>query len=385
MQRMYNGYGGAAGAYRLPVSPGGGGRGQGTPYLRPAPVPSSRTMKPVPPAANHQRWGRPWLVPPVVPGWKLHDPLEYPAGGYAIIKPGSALGAGWTRVDCGIGLYPVCTYTGATTALCGGAAVFCSSVPQGSMSGNVNGEIQEWGEAGPGFFQTVMQAVWTRNPGTVGDFPLTSGSPAVWPVPAPLTWPLPWSLPGGAVEIAPASNPKPLTAPNPLREPNPARDPDGRPRARPYERPAWEYQFPAPRPGGRTVPRPRARPVRHRDVPDKAKKVRNVPAAMVAAIKLFHAATEVEDFVDVLYEALPNFRKKGEKGLVDRLAAVAANWDSVFVDAGTFDRMAEGLILNSFEDRVLGALFGANWRAGVPMRGDNYSGSVYVDAAMQPM
>ena len=150
-------------------------------------------------------------------------------------------------------------------------------------------------------------------------------------------------------------------------------DVDGRVVAKPSVRPSTDVVFPPGRP-------PVIKTGEHVDEPDKVptKKVRGVPGAMVAAIKAMHSLTELGDFVDALYEALPPVaRCGGKRGLVHDLICVLEHADA-FADPDVMAAAIGNLIANEVEDRVIGALFGSNWRFGGSFRPDNYGGTAWV-------
>lgn len=150
-------------------------------------------------------------------------------------------------------------------------------------------------------------------------------------------------------------------------------DEDGRLRDRPYVRPSTDIVFVP----GKPRP-PVVKTGEHKDVPDKSKKVRGVPKAMVAAIALMHGLTELKDFVDALYEALPPIaRCAGKRGLVHDLICVLEHADA-FGDPDVMADAIANLIANEVEDRVIGALFGSNWRTGVRNFNDQYGGSAWI-------
>lgn len=101
--------------------------------------------------------------------------------------------AGWTRRSCGFD-GPVCAYTGSTTSLCGGVRLHpCPGNLVITNVPNMFDQIQEWGD---NTTNIVMQAVWERNPGTVGDFPGVTPAKA-----APMTMPDEWIDPRVAMPV----------------------------------------------------------------------------------------------------------------------------------------------------------------------------------------
>ena len=155
--------------------------------------------------------------------------------------------------------------------------------------------------------------------------------------------------------------------------PSPRRTPDSRVADKPSVRPATDVVFTPGRP-------PVIKTGEHVDEPDKkpTKKVRGVPKAMVGAIALLHGLTELADFVDALYEALPPIaRCAGQRGLAHDLICVLEHADA-FADPDVMAKAIGNLIANEVEDKVIGALFGSNWRFGGSFRPDNYGGTAWV-------
>lgn len=357
---------------------GGAGWGNARPYLRPAADPLNRSMSSPDASNNNRRMMIP--LPPVAP-----FPIEFPAGGWA--QYGGAFAVhnySNFRVEknCGRSSITICT-TGSLGPYAIGAggpgcvqSVLdpCASISgpyfadfpsaAASLAGSFIGSRISLART-PGLSNTLMNPIthWRR---------VTAGAAvdlgkAALPLP---DWPLPWSLPAGSADVGWEAMP----VPSPLRNPSPARDPDGRPYARPYVRPASGWSL-APRfnPDGSVNPRPRSRPrpVEHKEVPDDADKARKVPAAMMAALKLFHDATEMRDAVDAVYKSLSDYRKKRcgrPSGVGGRFVCVVNNWDAFTTDPGAADniqRAINNLLSENVNDRAVGKLFGSHWK-GLP-------------------
>ena len=186
-----------------------------------------------------------------------------------------------------------------------------------------------------------------------------------------------WAIPRPIRPTVPLNGVRPFAkgeAPlkHPVKAP-PKVDLDGRVRAKPRVRPSTDIVFPPGRP-------PVIKTGEHVDEPDKVptRKVRGVPKAMVGALALMHGLTELGDFVDALYEALPPIaRCAGKRGLVHDLICVLEHADA-FADPDVMAAAIGNLIANEVEDRVIGALFGSNWRTGVRSFNDQYGGSAWI-------
>lgn len=189
-------------------------------------------------------------------------------------------------------------------------------------------------------------------------------------VPQPVRAALPMAVP------QPLPDPQPVPRPWPVEQVRPfPRVEDGRLVARPSVLPAERWELPE----SPTVGRPRIRRVPHRDRPDNSKKKRRVPLALVAALKLFHSATEAKDAIDALFGAIPHWRVRGVgNGFFERLSAIVDNWEA-FTNAEVFGNAVANLLENEVEDRVIGTLLGSNWRTGVRTFNDQYSTSAWLD------
>lgn len=181
--------------------------------------------------------------------------------------------------------------------------------------------------------------------------------PAV-PLPAPQPVPYraipqrpvndPWRAPGERPEVGPAPTP----TPRPRLRP--------RPRPRPGDRPSWDYDW---RPGER--PRPGGKPGFHRpQPPGKGEKEEkwNMPPWLKKAWDAAMDATEVDDFVDALFDALPDDCQAGARGTIDKMGAL-------YRCAGSIDpwKAVANVIGNAIEDGVVGPVFGGltpNWGDG---------------------
>lgn len=157
-------------------------------------------------------------------------------------------------------------------------------------------------------------------------------------------------------------------------------DVDGRVAAKPSVRPSTDIVFNGDKP-------PVISNGEHVDRPDRAKKRRGVPPAMVAAIKLLHGLTEVDDFFSALYDALPsNKRCGGGSGLVHKILCVLHNVASgTYADPDIFAAAVMNLVENEVEDRVMGALLGSNWRTGVRNFNDQYGSTAWTDTSFGGM
>lgn len=206
----------------------------------------------------------------------------------------------------------------------------------------------------------------------------------------------PGRWPAFARRVSPLAKAVAATLVSPRERTWPATDVDGRFFDRPYARPAWEYKL-DPLPEGKRGGKPPEPPVRtvHKDVPDKVRKVRRVPWKLIAALKVFHAATEFDDFTKVMCKALGGVRVR-RSGLgpgtapdcsgnpADRLAVIVENWDRYFTDPDVMYNAIWGLVYNHFEDKVAAALFGSHWKQ-LPGGSDRpYGSSAWFDAAYGP-
>lgn len=108
-----------------------------------------------------------------------------------------------------------------------------------------------------------------------------------------------------------------------------------------------------------------------RPKPGEKERKRRVPigAAASLASKIFHAATEGMDFVDVIFEALPKNRQEGAKRPDQKLKAI---WD--YFDELDWGDVAANFVINQLEDRIVGTIMSAEaggsvtnrYKAGTP-------------------
>lgn len=398
MERMVNNYGSPGGRFDPVARPGGGGSYQGRPYLRPV-EPGTPVMRPVTEPANVNR--PMWIpIPPFGGGFAevygVPDDGSFiwaatvgSHQGYSIISGPCAQwpGPSWDTFSP-----PVMTFAPSALGACGIVSLSPEQYQQA-----LRDRMQfstTFIDAGvrahpavqlPGYMQIKSYRAWLADVGT-SVMPVSSTQPV------PVVWPLPWSLPAGFAQL-PGQSMVPDAALHPVPRISPRLDPDGRVRARPYVRPAIETVFPGSSPwvNGRPAPRPRPRRVPHLDVPDGAKKVRSVPAALMAALKVFHAATELDDFVDALYASLSQWRKRRcgrPSGLGGKFACVVNNFDAFTTDPGAADniqRAINNLLENNVNDRALGKLFGAKWKGLGPDRGTGVGATNPPPSYMSPM
>jgi len=181
-------------------------------------------------------------------------------------------------------------------------------------------------------------------------------------------------------------------------------DVDGRYKAAPYARPATQIEIRIPPRGGRPVDAKTGeppwkgtvtiRPGVHLDVPDKAKKVRRVPPAVVAALKVFHNATELCDAFHAVAKGMSGVRVhrsslgKGtaqtEKGCSGDILYVIKNWSKID-DPEVFWRVYNALRDEAMSDRIMATFLGANWRTGVRNFNDQYGSTAWTDLPVQNM
>jgi len=90
----------------------------------------------------------------------------------------------------------------------------------------------------------------------------------------------------------------------------------------------------------------------HKLKPDKAGKI-DMPAWMFTALKLYHGATEVNDFFESLADAMPGKPCSAKPGF-QRALCVIENWDKI--DPA---QAAINLVYNEIEDRVVAKTLGA--------------------------
>lgn len=258
--------------------------------------------------------GRTWVTIPRAP--HTGDLLAVPAG------------SAWSRcvnptVACETQYGPVThqSYTvgvGCSWGSCMTAqAVALGLDPLGSPIPADRSEVLYWANLrnpGPSNQTGDMISVWTRPDAASAAFPPAYEVGFTFPLDAPAEW----LSPKQAMQLAP----------RPLRRPWLDRDPSGRPHPLADHIPAMELRFPARRASHSASARRRV--VRHRQRPDRARKGSGaLPKGMVAAMGLFHAATELKDFIDAMYDAVPRWRRRGVgNGWFERMEAIASNWDA---------------------------------------------------------
>lgn len=265
---------------------------------------------------------------------------------------------GWQlNQDCGVMPRPPAA-SFASGSNCGGVAQGIN--PPSSAFNPAWGSLEEWGAIPqPNFFQWRVLAKWV--PGT-GD-PAEPWRPAV-------------TLALGAAALAPPTLAPPVAVPRMgTRQRVDGRT--GRSLRYPYKVAAETYVFP--RIGGRGPVR--ARTGWHDQLPSRptAKGKGAIPRGMFLALRLFHAATELGDFVDALYDALGPFKCKGAKTIQARMFCVGKNWDRFFTDPAIMAAAMRNLVMNEVEDRIMGRLYGAGWQTGVRPFRDTYGSGAWTD------
>ena len=181
--------------------------------------------------------------------------------------------------------------------------------------------------------------------------------PAQWPGVSPRPRPIKWPI-GVPIEV-PIVTPGPSAPPRPRPRPNPRPDPTPTPRPSGVRVPATRIEL---RPDGSS----RTRPDKHRKRRDGRKKMQ-MPAWMFAALKLYHGATEVNDFIESLADAMP--KETGCKKLpgFQRAACVISNLDKV-----DWGQAALNVIKNEIEDQLVGRGVGKLGNASQQARGMGY-------------
>lgn len=171
-----------------------------------------------------------------------------------------------------------------------------------------------------------------------GDGP-GEGPGHIWPDPYfPPYWPV---YPGPAVPgVQPAPSPMPTPTPGPPAPPyNPVQ-----PQTR-YQVPALQWEL---KPEGKITVRKHV----HDKVKNKDKKVR-LPYWMAVAVGAYHSATEVNDFIESLADAMPDDRCSNLPGF-QRALCVLDNWRHIDPL-----KAAQNVIANEIEDRLVGRTIGA--------------------------
>lgn len=172
----------------------------------------------------------------------------------------------------------------------------------------------------------------------------------------PLALPQPQTLPEGGTSGGAGSSGSwaPMQSPKPDPWLKPELD-DGRDPLAPYKRKARERSLPASR-GRRPPP---TRTVFHKDVPDKVRKpLPRVPKWLLRVINAFHSATEFADFVNAVYDGMG---LSGQRSLAAKFAAIVANL-ALLGDVIVAAQVIRNLVANEIEDRIIGRLFGAQWK-----------------------
>lgn len=209
--------------------------------------------------------------------------------------------------------------------------------------------VRKTAEGAPGFFIGD----------TVAEFNI-AGSPTVPPY-TRVARPLPYAFPRH-------SDGK-LATPKLVPSPEPFVDQDNRIAAKPAARRSIDMRFDGKGP-------PRVTVGEHLNKPgDKARK-RKSGKAMAMAIRMMHSLSELGDFAAAMFEALPKeLQGKGKRGLAYDLGTVIDNWQA-FLQPEVASKAILNLAFNHFSDKLIGTLFGSNWRTGV--RTDNYGGTAWV-------
>ena len=245
-----------------------------------------------------------------------------------------------------------------------GQAAACGTgfqVPGGLLDGSVGNDVipgnLDWLAIGPyvwispappdqiGSYRFDHSQVWQRVSGSQ-PIPVSALQPGVAPAPMPI--PRPWSQP--------AHWPHPFQPPNAVPLPRPW--PRGVPRPRPLPEDSLRGE-----PSGRLESRvrnsprrlPLRAPRRHEKEPEKKRVDARHHAALRKGLgKLLSGASEAFDFLEALYDALPdNVKSKDDKTLADKFYRLYQNSDKLDVA----DAMRE-LIENNQEDRIWGPFFG---------------------------
>lgn len=110
----------------------------------------------------------------------------------------------------------------------------------------------------------------------------------------------------------------------------------------------------------------RTRPDKHRKRRDGRKKMQ-MPAWMFAALKLYHGATEVNDFIESLADAMPKETGCSKLPGFQRAACVISNLDKV-----DWGQAALNVIKNEIEDQLVGRGIGKLGNASQQARGMGY-------------
>lgn len=212
-----------------------------------------------------------------------------------------------------------------------------------------------------GFQRPIGRLVggWSRTSGSAfPDHIIPASSPGVAPMVVPEIIPLPWVEP----LTRPGAVPLPIAPPVPLI---PSR---GLPRSVPgVEASSAGNVDPTltPRPRPRPQPIPRPAPVGQDETKTKSR-------GLGLLLSLWDAATEAQDFVDAVFDALPAKIRKQYKGrdVISKSVFVGRHLD----DLNLYDAF-KNVVMNAVEDRAIGALLGRADKAGV---GLGFSGSGYI-------
>lgn len=181
--------------------------------------------------------------------------------------------------------------------------------------------------------------------------------PAQWPGVSPRPRPIKWPI-GVPIEV-PIVTPGPSAPPRPRPRPNPRPDPTPTPRPSGVRVPATRIEL---RPDGSS----RTRPDKHRKRRDGRKKMQ-MPAWMFAALRLYHGATEVNDFIESLADAMPKETGCSKLPGFQRAACVISNLDKV-----DWGQAALNVIKNEIEDQLVGRGVGKLGNASQQARGMGY-------------
>lgn len=286
----------------------------------------------------------------------IMDLLDLWGGMTAEELPGYNM-AGWT-LKCDNGAVPKTTYK--TTnfdpgLICGTGA----QVPNGDMGQTINFTAnRRW--IAFGVFNGIRMSLdeqWTRTIGLQDPLPWEEGNkrklvmppvvvpkplrPIVRPSPPPITWP--------KKDPTPRPRPKPLPGPGPDKpKPYPEPwdpDPKPKPRPRPIPRP-WPPVKPKPKPGPPGPPDPPGPP----GPGVKERKINLVGPGMRMLLNIFHGLTELQDFTECLFEALPRGMQRG-RGIEGHLTSLYRNINHVDIP-----QAVKCLVYNHFEDKLIGKL-----------------------------
>lgn len=176
-------------------------------------------------------------------------------------------------------------------------------------------------------------------------YPVPDEEPFPWPRFPLEVWPDPWIDPFIPPGYPPLPEPRARPRPRPL-QPTP-RLPEDRVSEEPRYPPRPEFR---PRPEPEPLPRrprkyERERKIRIKDIPNK--RLRRVLGWLISA------ASEAGDFLDILYDALPDSLTNSDADTAEKFETVFKNLDKV-----DFDEFVSELWQNEVQDRYFGKGFG---------------------------